>query len=230
MRDTEVDAASAGVFVGAGRCRAPEACQVGGNEGKAIMTTTQPELFQILVKQHREVDTMLTKLAELEHAGPRRSLFLVLKQQLLSHAKAEEKTFYKALARAGEKRDAKHAEREHRDIEEAIVEVEGTGFADDSAWTKAMKKLTKTVQHHVEEEESDVFEAALESLGPDELDAIAERFQEQRRAELELLGGADDGYDELSKQQLLELARSHELEGRSSMSKDELVAQLRTLH
>jgi len=194
------------------------------------MTTTQPKLFQILVKQHHEVDAMLAELAELEHAGPRRSLFLVLEQQLMSHAKAEEKTFYVALKRAGEKRDAKHAEHEHREIEEAIAGVEKVGFADDAAWTTAIEKLTETVKHHVEEEESDVFEAALESLGSDELDELAEQFQEQRRIELEKLGGVDDGYDELSKQELLEQAREHGLEGRSSMSKNELVAQLRTLH
>lgn len=193
------------------------------------MTTQQPELFQILTKQHREVDGMLAKLAEQEHAGSRQSLFRVLKQQLMSHAKAEEKTFYPALERAGEKRDAKHAKHEHREIEEAIAKVEAVGFDDDSAWTSAIENLTDTVKHHVEDEESDVFQAARDSLSDDELDAVAERFQAQRLVELEALGGVDDGYDELTKKELLEEASAHEIEGRSSMSKDELIAQLRTL-
>jgi hemerythrin-like domain-containing protein len=192
------------------------------------MTTQQPELFQILTKQHREVDGMLSKLAELEQAGTRRSLFRVLKQQLLSHAKAEEKTFYAALAHAGEKRDARHAKHEHRDIEAALAKVDAVGFDDDSAWSSAIQKLTDTVQHHVEEEESEIFESALDSMSPDQLDALAESFQAQRVVELEALGGVDDGYDELTKKELLEEASAHEIEGRSSMSKDELVAQLRT--
>ena len=193
------------------------------------MTTLQTELFQILIKQHREVDGMLTKLAELEHAGGRQSLFRVLKQQLMAHSKAEEKTFYPQLARAGEKREAKHAEHEHREIEEAILEVEAVGFEDDSAYRRAIQNLTEAVQHHVEDEESDVFQSALDAMSTEQLDQIAERFQEQRRVELEALGGIDDGYDELTKEELLEQARAHEIEGRSSMTKDELVAQLRTL-
>jgi hemerythrin-like domain-containing protein len=193
------------------------------------MTTQQPELFQILIKQHREVDGMLSKLAELEHAGARQSLFRVLEQQLMAHAKAEEKTFYAALARAGEKRDARHAKREHREVEEAIAKVQAVGFEDDSAWRSAIQNLTGTVQHHVEEEESEIFQTALDSMSTDELDAVAERFQAQRLVELEALGGIDDGYDELTKKELLEEASAHEIEGRSAMSKDELIAQLRTL-
>jgi hemerythrin superfamily protein len=193
------------------------------------MTTQQPELFQVLIKQHREVDGMLTKLAELDHAGSRQSLFRVLVQQLMSHAKAEEKTFYAALARAGEKRDARHAKHEHREVEAAIAKVEAVGFDDDSAWRSAIQNLTETVQHHVEEEESEIFQTALDSMSTDELDALAERFQAQRLVELEALGGVDDGYDELTKKELLEEASAHEIEGRSSMSKDELIAQLRTL-
>lgn len=193
------------------------------------MTTTQPELYTILMKQHREVDGMLSQLAELEHAAARKSLFAVLKQQLMSHAKAEEKTFYDKLDRAGEKHEAKHAKHEHREIEEAIAEVDAVSFDDDGAWASAIANLTKTVKHHVEDEESDVFEAGLETLGVEKLDELAEQFKAQRLVELEKLGGVDDNYGDLTKDELLEEARQHDVAGRSSMSKDQLVAQLRTL-
>jgi hemerythrin-like domain-containing protein len=188
--------------------------------------TQQPELFRILIKQHREVDSMLTQLGQADDPETRGKLFPVLKQQLMAHAKAEEKTFYPALARVGEQGEAKHAKREHQDIERAIREVEALEL-DAEGWSDALDRLIETVEHHVEEEEGDVFEAALRSLDAETLDRLAEDFQAQRKEELERLGATDDGYDQLTKPELLEEARERGVEGRSSMTKDQLVSHLR---
>jgi hemerythrin-like domain-containing protein len=182
------------------------------------------ELFRILVGQHREIDEMLTRLKSADDAM-RRELCPRMRVNLLAHAKAEEKTFYAELARAGEQGEAKHAKREHREIEDALREIDSLDVADDR-WPDVLSKLTDAVQHHVEEEESDVFAAARESISAAQLDEIAQRFEEQRQVELAALGAADD-YDRRTKEELLELAREHEIEGRSQMSKDELIEALR---
>lgn len=188
--------------------------------------TQQPELFRILTRQHREVDAMLSQLATVEDTEIRGKLLPVLEQQLLAHAKAEEETFYRALAREGEKGDAKHAKREHREIETALSKLTALELDDDD-WDEALQDLTETVQHHVEEEESDVFDAARRSLDSETLDELAAKFTEHRRKQLERLGGSEDGYADLSKDELLEEARERDLPGRSSMSRDELISHLR---
>jgi hemerythrin superfamily protein len=191
----------------------------------AIMTQ-QPELFRILHQQHQEVDAILTQLADTDDVELRAKLLPVLEQQLLSHAKAEEDTFYKELERAGEKGEAKHAKHEHRDIEAALTELM-TLSPDDGGFDAAVRNVTKTVKHHVEEEESDVFEAAQESLDTATLDRLAEEFMESRRQKLEALGGTDDGYSELTRDQLLAEARERDLPGRSTMTRDQLISILR---
>jgi hemerythrin superfamily protein len=188
--------------------------------------TQQPELFRILTRQHREVDAMLSQLAETEDVDVRARLLPVLEQQLLAHAKAEEETFYRALSREGEKGEAKHAEREHREIETTLTELMALDV-DDDGWSAALQQLTEAVQHHVEEEEGELFEAAERSLDPDTLAQLAEQFMEHRRKRLEQLGGSDDGYDQLTKDELLEEARERDLPGRSSMTREELVSHLR---
>lgn len=188
--------------------------------------TQQPELFRILTRQHQEVDAILTQLADSDDVELRAKLLPVLEQQLLAHAKAEEETFYKELERAGEKGEAKHAKHEHRDVEAALTELMALS-PDDKGFDAAVRNLTKTVKHHVEEEEGDVFEAAQESLTPEILDEIAEEFTEARRRKLEALGGTDDGYSELTKDQLLAEARERDLSGRSTMTRDELISNLR---
>lgn len=188
--------------------------------------TQQPELFRILTRQHQEVDAMLAELASTEDVELRAKLLPVLEQQLLAHAKAEEETFYKELERAGEKREAKHAKHEHRDVEDALTELMALS-PDDAGFDAAVRQLTKVVKHHVEEEESDVYEAAQESLDAEKLDEIADRFMEARRRKLEALGGTDDGYSELTKDQLLAEARDRDLAGRSTMTRDQLISNLR---
>ena len=91
----------------------------------------------------------------------------------------------------------------------------------------ALQRLTETVQHHVKEEEGDVFDAARRSLDPETLDEVTAEFTEHRRQQLERLGGSDDGYADLNKDELLAEARERDLPGRSSMSRDELISHLR---
>ena len=186
------------------------------------------ELFRILVTQHREVDEILEQLADTEDSetDKREMLFTTLKGKLLSHAKAEEKTLYPALQKAGEKEEAQHAKHEHKEIEEAFAELDACAY-DDEEFVSMVEKLADTVKHHVEEEESDVFDSAREALDSDVLARLADEFQIQQKKEMAALGVEDDGYDELTKEELMEEARERDIPGRSSMSKDELISQLR---
>jgi hemerythrin superfamily protein len=186
------------------------------------------ELFRILVKQHREVDEILEQLAQTEDSDleQRETLFTTLKGKLLSHAKAEEKTFYVELQKAGENKDAQHAKREHKDIEEAFAELDACAY-DDEEFTDKVEELAECVKHHVEEEESEIFDAARQSIDEDVLQRLADDFQMQQQKEMTALGVADDGYDELTKEELMEEARERDIPGRSSMSKDELISHLR---
>lgn len=185
-------------------------------------------LFRILVKQHREVDEILEQLAGTEDSdtAQREQLFTTLKVKLLSHAKAEEKTFYVELQKAGERKDAAHAKHEHKEIEEAIAEVDACAY-DDEEFVEKVEALADTVKHHVEEEESEIFASARESIEPDVLERIADAYQAQQKQEMATLGMDDDGYDELTKDELMEEARERDIPGRSSMSKDELISHLR---
>ena len=186
------------------------------------------ELFRILVKQHREVDEILEQLADTEDSDvqQREQLFTTLRGKLLSHAKAEEKTFYVELQKAGEKKDAQHAKHEHKEIEEAFAELDACAY-DDEEFPDKVEKLADCVKHHVEEEETEIFDAARESIEEDVLQRLADDFQMQQQKEMAALGVADDGYDELTKEELMEEARERDIPGRSSMSKDELISHLR---
>jgi len=183
------------------------------------------KIFRTLVQQHREVEEMLARLQSVD-VDEREPSCAQMRTALLSHARAEETTLYAALERAGEMREAKHVKREHREIEDALRELEALDYTD-VRWSNALGKLTDAVEHHVEEEESVAFDSAAASMDESELDALADRFLAQQEQEKARLADEDD-YDDRSKDELMELARAHAIAGRSTMTKQQLIAALRT--
>jgi len=76
------------------------------------------------------------------------------------------------------------------------------------------------VEHHAEEEEKEMFPPLRRSMA-DQLEQMATRL-EARKAELGAPVLADK--IDLTKEELLELARDQEIPGRSGMSQEELAA------
>jgi hemerythrin superfamily protein len=88
-------------------------------------------------------------------------------------------------------------------------------------WVAKMSVLIENVEHHAEEEESEMFPPLRSRLDAERLQSMAERLEARKRD----LGAPvlADKID-LTKQELLDLAREQEIPGRSSMSQEELAA------
>ena len=83
-----------------------------------------------------------------------------------------------------------------------------------------MSVLIENVEHHAEEEEKEMFPPLRRPLA-DELEQMVPRL-EARKAELGAPVLADK--IDLTKEELLELAREQEIPGRSAMSQEQLAA------
>lgn len=154
----------------------------------------QLELFRILSMEHEEVGSLLSMLATAD-AEQREEQLPVLHQQLLAHAKAEEKTLYAAIVGAGGqavRSKIEDAMDEHAAIAATLAHMAALDV-DDAAWDDALQTLTELVQEHVAKEERDVFDLARRALGDDALESLAETYQEQRRQELVALGATAQG-------------------------------------
>ena len=87
-------------------------------------------------------------------------------------------------------------------------------------WVAKMTVLIENVEHHAKEEEEDMF-PPLRNKIPDELDQMADQL-EARKAELGAPVLADK--IDLTKEELLDLAKGQQIPGRSTMSQEELAA------
>lgn len=142
--------------------------------------------------------------------------------ELEVHTTIEEEIFYPAIHDAsseiGETVD--EGVQEHHVVKVLMSELGEVEAASDE-WVAKMMVLIENVEHHAEEEESEMFPNVRSELSADDLSALATRL-EDRKAEL----GAPVLQDkiDLTKDQLLDLAKEQEIPGRSTMSHEELAA------
>ncbi|MFP5254500.1 MAG: hemerythrin domain-containing protein [Acidimicrobiia bacterium] len=109
---------------------------------------------------------------------------------------------------------------EHHVVEVLMEEMKALEPGSDE-WLAKFTVLMENVEHHAEEEESEMFPALRSNLGADVLDALAEELEagKKRRGAPVLADKID-----LTKEQLIELAREQEIPGRSAMDHEELAA------
>jgi hemerythrin superfamily protein len=139
------------------------------------------DIFEMLKKDHREVKDLFESLLESDANGEdREELFQQLRQALELHSAIEEKYLYPALQEVEETRDmALESIEEHRIVKQLLEELEDLD-PEDEQWNAKLKVLMENVEHHVEEEEKELFKKAQKVLSKDELKEMGERAQEEK--------------------------------------------------
>ena len=131
----------------------------------------------LLKKQHREVEALFKKIQRTKSAGERRSLMEQLASNLKLHMQIEEKIFYPAV-RGLETKKAEEmvleAYEEHAVVKLVLGELPKVD-PDDERFEAKMTVLQELIEHHVEEEEDEMFDLAAK-LGEDELEVVGEQM------------------------------------------------------
>lgn len=142
----------------------------------------QPKAFEILKKDHRKVATILEQLADTTKRAnkTRHELLDELKKELALHEHIEENLFYPAVQDKAKDKEVKElvseAYEEHHLVDKIIDELYDTPTEDD-AWKAKFTVLKENIEHHVNEEETELFPKAKETLGKEALDKMAEQIE-----------------------------------------------------
>ena len=111
----------------------------------------------------------------------REELFARLKQELDIHAHIEETIFYPVLKREAETRAITlEGVEEHHVIKTLLSELAAMQV-DSERWTAKLKVLQENVEHHVEEEETDMFKGAREVLSKEQLETLSARMEAAKK-------------------------------------------------
>ena len=135
--------------------------------------------FNLLKADHKKVADILEKLdATSERAlKTREELFTKLKSELDVHAKIEETIFYPVLEEADETHELTlEALEEHALVKQLLEELESLA-KDDEVWTAKFTVLKENVEHHVEEEEGEMFMKARKLLSDEAIETLGTRME-----------------------------------------------------
>ena len=138
--------------------------------------------FQLLKEDHQKVSGIFQQLEPTTERAEktRTELFAKLQEELDIHAKVEESVFYPAIKQAAETREiVLEGFEEHHVIKMLLKELEAMPV-DTEQWTAKLKVLQENVEHHVEEEEGEMFQKARDVLSEDEINKLGARMEEMK--------------------------------------------------
>ncbi|UOF01319.1 hemerythrin domain-containing protein [Bdellovibrio reynosensis] len=143
-------------------------------------------IYELLKKDHREVEKLFKQIEECmdeEEFDQAESLFDTLRTELTAHSKAEAEVFYqplKMVAKNDEGEDlAWEGEQEHHVVALMLNELSRLrAEADEEEYKSKIKVLCELVDHHVEEEEGEIFPEAKKVFSNKEAEEIGRNFQE----------------------------------------------------
>ncbi len=143
------------------------------------------EIFEAIRKDHEKQRLLMKILVETSGSSEtREAYFKELKQELESHAIAEERYFYAPLMESDKTiEQSRHGIAEHHEIDELIAKLDDTDMSS-AAWLKTMKHLQERVEHHLAEEEREFFQQAGKVLDSKEKSSLASEYQDEMETQI----------------------------------------------
>ena len=141
---------------------------------KSKTRAAEKDATTLLKEDHKKIRVLLGELEETSTRAvdTREELLQTIERELKIHAKIEEQIFYPAFQESAEKQDDKklyyEALEEHHVVDMVLPEIKKIDAGSDEFAAKA-KVLKDLVEHHAEEEETEMFPRARKLMDREEL-------------------------------------------------------------
>ena len=142
------------------------------------------DIFTRLKQDHDQHREMLDRVAATSgDSQERREAFEKLRIDVSTHANAEEQSLYAEMLGRPELQDkGRHSVAEHKEADEYFEDLVDMDF-DSSGWLTRFKTLKERLEHHMDEEENEIFAAARKDLSDDRAMELAEIFNDRKPVE-----------------------------------------------
>ncbi len=136
-------------------------------------------IYEALKKDHDKLLDMLNELVMLKEDQDERKTELLAKirDELIPHARAEESVFYNSLRALEKAKDiVMHSFKEHLMAESLLRTMQAKDKVN-LDWKKTAQEFKAAIQHHIDEEETRIFNVAQQLFTPEEAEMMAEAFK-----------------------------------------------------
>jgi hemerythrin superfamily protein len=148
------------------------------------------DAIALLKQDHDKVRSLFKRLESAAHRGGGEDILNQIEMELKVHTQIEEEIFYPAFKEAVEGKKDEHlyyeAVEEHHVVDMVMPEAKATEEGSDEFAAKG-KVLKDIVEHHAEEEETQMFPKARRAMGMAQLRELGQQLQQRKE---QLMGGS----------------------------------------
>jgi hemerythrin superfamily protein len=140
------------------------------------------DAIALLKKVHAKVQGLLNKLEKSNDRDKQRNIFAQIDSDLQIHTRIEEEIFYPAFKTAVKTSESNlyfEAVEEHHVVDMVLPEMRTSRLSKEIFAAKA-KVLKDLVEHHIEEEENEMFPKARKALGSRQLADLGARMKRRK--------------------------------------------------
>jgi hemerythrin superfamily protein len=143
----------------------------------------QLNALDLIKDDHERLKKMFKRASQTEDAGARGDLLQQIRAELVAHERMEEDIFYPALRSASEnaKDIVLEGYEEHHVIDLILDEMFNVPEGTDQ-WTAKLNVLHENLEHHIEEEEGEMFKRARKTMSDDTLQELGRKMRRAKQA------------------------------------------------
>jgi hemerythrin superfamily protein len=143
-------------------------------------------VLTILRKDHAAVRSLFNKYGHTGKSSHEKKLqlFEQIRRELQIHSRAEEEIFYpaiKALNGVESRKLVSQALKEHKDVDDLLIQISRLKPTDES-FDENIETLFENVDHHVEQEEGEIFQFVEENCSEEQLNDVGLQMEERKKA------------------------------------------------
>ncbi len=145
-------------------------------------------IYDAIKDDHDHHRKLLEQIADTSgDSTERQSAWKEFYAHVKSHAAAEEETFYsKLISKTWGQDAARHSVHEHQQLDDLMEELREMDMSS-PGWLQKFKTLRHDYEHHIEEEEDEVFTRAKEVIPESEIEGYGKRFEARKKEESQII-------------------------------------------
>lgn len=140
------------------------------------------DIFALIRADHRKVESIFENIEKTSEraTATREKLYSELQNELRIHTETEERALYPGLKGHEETESfAFEGAEEHSVVKFLLDRLDGT-VCESKEWSAQIKALKEAVEHHVKEEEEEMFPKMRKAFNAEELDTFALMYGEMK--------------------------------------------------